>query len=81
MTVMTTRFDTGSEQFPLGRSAMLDAIEPSIALAVSGDLPLARLSGEVRRFRIYGGASEVHSWASAKRSICAAKKTATETAA
>lgn len=49
-------------------------------LGVSGDLPLARLSREVRGFRIYDGASEVHRWAIAKRAIAAAKKAARETA-
>ncbi|RZK93712.1 MAG: acyl-CoA dehydrogenase family protein [Rhodococcus sp. (in: high G+C Gram-positive bacteria)] len=50
-------------------------------LGVSGDLPLARLSREVRGFRIYDGASEVHRWAIAKRAIGAAKKAAREAAA
>jgi acyl-CoA dehydrogenase len=40
-------------------------------LGVSGDLPLARLAGEVRGFRIYDGASEVHRWAIAKRTLAA----------
>jgi len=47
-------------------------------LGVSGDLPLARLSREVRGFRIYDGASEVHRWSLAKRVIGAAKKAARE---
>lgn len=34
---------------------------------VSGDLPLARLMREVRPFRIYDGASEVHRWSIARR--------------
>ena len=34
---------------------------------VSGDLPLARLMMEVRPFRIYDGASEVHRWSIARR--------------
>ncbi|MCP2319335.1 hypothetical protein APR12_004702 [Nocardia amikacinitolerans] len=43
-------------------------------LGVSEDLPLARLSREVRPFRIYDGPSEVHRWAIAKRVISAAKR-------
>ncbi|MCX4099187.1 acyl-CoA dehydrogenase family protein [Nocardia sp. alder85J] len=43
-------------------------------LGVSEDLPLARLSREVRPFRIYDGPSEVHRWAIAKRRIGAAKR-------
>ena len=39
------------------------------ALGVSDDLPLARLSREVRPFRIYDGASEVHRWSIAKRAV------------
>ncbi|MGV9835782.1 acyl-CoA dehydrogenase family protein [Nocardia niigatensis] len=43
-------------------------------LGVSGDLPLARLSREVRPFRIYDGPSEVHRWAIAKRAVGAARR-------
>lgn len=42
------------------------------ALGVSEDLPVARLSREVRPFRIYDGASEVHRWSIAKRATRAA---------
>ncbi|MBI3225436.1 MAG: acyl-CoA dehydrogenase family protein [Mycolicibacterium cosmeticum] len=42
-------------------------------LGVSGDLPVARIAGEVRGFRIYDGASEVHRWAIAKRALAAAR--------
>ncbi|MUL82117.1 MULTISPECIES: acyl-CoA dehydrogenase family protein [unclassified Mycolicibacterium] len=38
-------------------------------LGVSEDLPLARISREVRPFRIYDGPSEVHRWALAKRAV------------
>ncbi|MEV0709992.1 acyl-CoA dehydrogenase family protein [Nocardia aurea] len=48
-------------------------------LGVSDDLPLARLSREVRPFRVYDGPSEVHRWAIAKRVIGAAKRAARET--
>jgi hypothetical protein len=41
-------------------------------LGVSDDLPLARLSREVRPFRIYDGASEVHRWSIARRAVKAA---------
>ncbi len=41
-------------------------------LGVSEDLPLARLSREVRPFRIYDGASEVHRWSIARRAVHAA---------
>lgn len=43
-------------------------------LGVSEDLPLARLSREVRPFRVYDGPSEVHRWALAKRVVGAAKR-------
>ncbi|NUS91330.1 MAG: acyl-CoA dehydrogenase family protein [Nocardia sp.] len=45
-------------------------------LGVSDDLPLARLSREVRPFRIYDGPSEVHRWAIAKRTVGAARRAA-----
>ncbi|MET0452181.1 MAG: acyl-CoA dehydrogenase family protein [Mycobacterium sp.] len=41
-------------------------------LGVSEELPLARLTREVRAFRIYDGPSEVHRWSIAKRAIRAA---------
>jgi len=47
-------------------------------LGVSEDLPLARLTREVRSFRIYDGPSEVHRWSIAKRVVSAAKRTAEE---
>jgi alkylation response protein AidB-like acyl-CoA dehydrogenase len=47
-------------------------------LGISDDLPLARLSREVRAFRIYDGPSEVHRWAVAKRVVGAAKRAAKE---
>jgi alkylation response protein AidB-like acyl-CoA dehydrogenase len=40
---------------------------------MSEDLPLARISREVRGFRVYDGPSEVHRWAIAKRAVSAAK--------
>jgi acyl-CoA dehydrogenase len=43
-------------------------------LGVSDDLPLARLSREVRGFRVYDGPSEVHRWAIAKRAVAAARR-------
>nr|WP_285189553.1 acyl-CoA dehydrogenase family protein [Rhodococcus sp. MEB041] len=47
-------------------------------LGVSDDLPLARLSREVRPFRVYDGPSEVHRWAIAKRAVGAARRAAKE---
>ena len=49
-------------------------------LGVSSDLPLARLSREVRPFRIYDGPSEVHRWAIAKRAVSAARRASKENA-
>lgn len=46
-------------------------------LGVSDDLPLARLAGELRPFRIYDGPSEVHRWAIAKRAVGRARKSRT----
>jgi len=43
-------------------------------LGVSDDLPLARLLREVRPFRIYDGASEVHRWSVARRAVRAQQK-------
>ena len=45
-------------------------------LGVSEDLPIARLSREVRPFRVYDGPSEVHRWAIAKRVVGAARRRA-----
>ena len=45
-------------------------------LGVSGDLPLARLSREVRGFRIYDGPSEVHRWSIARRALAHAQRRA-----
>ncbi|WP_330255740.1 acyl-CoA dehydrogenase family protein [Nocardia sp. NBC_00565] len=50
-------------------------------LGVSDDLPLARLSREVRPFRVYDGPSEVHRWAIAKRAVGAARRAAREASA
>ncbi|ORI20481.1 acyl-CoA dehydrogenase [Rhodococcus sp. 1163] len=47
-------------------------------LGVSDDLPLARLSREIRPFRVYDGPSEVHRWAIAKRVVGAAKRAGRE---
>ncbi|MBC2642348.1 MULTISPECIES: acyl-CoA dehydrogenase family protein [unclassified Rhodococcus (in: high G+C Gram-positive bacteria)] len=55
-----------------------NAVQMCGGLGVSGDLPLARLSREVRPFRVYDGPSEVHRWAIAKRVVGAAKKAARE---
>lgn len=50
-------------------------------LGVSYDLPLARLSREVRPFRIYDGPSEVHRFSIAKRALGAARRAAAESGA
>jgi alkylation response protein AidB-like acyl-CoA dehydrogenase len=42
-------------------------------LGVSADLPVARISREVRPFRIYDGPSEVHRFAIARRAVKAAR--------
>ena len=39
------------------------------SLGVSHDLPLARLAGEVRPFRIYDGPTETHLWSIARRAV------------
>jgi acyl-CoA dehydrogenase len=39
------------------------------ALGVSGDAPLARLTDELRPFRIYDGPTETHLWAIARRAL------------
>ncbi|OZD06540.1 acyl-CoA dehydrogenase [Rhodococcus sp. 06-235-1A] len=50
------------------------AIQMCGGIGVSDDLPLARLSREVRPFRVYDGPSEVHRWAIAKRAVGQAKR-------
>jgi hypothetical protein len=45
------------------------AVQVCGGLGVSDDLPLARLSREVRPFRVYDGPSEVHRWSIARRAI------------
>ncbi|UYP18737.1 acyl-CoA dehydrogenase family protein [Rhodococcus sp. Z13] len=49
-------------------------------LGVSEDLPTARLTREVRPFRVYDGPSEVHRWSIAKRALRAVRKAAEENA-
>lgn len=65
-----------------GAEAIFRIVDRSIqmcgGLGVSDDLPLARLSREVRPFRVYDGPSEVHRWALAKRAVGAAKRAARE---
>jgi alkylation response protein AidB-like acyl-CoA dehydrogenase len=38
-------------------------------LGVSSDLPIAKVSREIRPFRIYDGPSEVHRWSIARRAV------------
>lgn len=54
------------------------AVQMCGGLGVSDDLPLARLSREVRPFRIYDGPSEVHRRSIARRATRAARTAATE---
>lgn len=56
-----------------------NAVQICGGLGVSEDLPLARLSREVRPFRVYDGPSEVHRWAIAKRAVRRARTAAGET--
>ncbi|MBJ8348303.1 acyl-CoA dehydrogenase family protein [Antrihabitans sp. YC2-6] len=67
-----------------GAEAIFRIVDRSVqmcgGLGVSEDLPLARLSREVRPFRVYDGPSEVHRWAIAKRVVGAAKRAAREAA-
>jgi alkylation response protein AidB-like acyl-CoA dehydrogenase len=48
------------------------AVQMCGGIGVSDLLPLARLTREVRPFRIYDGASEVHRWSIARRAVRAA---------
>ena len=65
-----------------GAEAIFRVVDRSIqmcgGLGVSEDLPIARISREVRPFRVYDGPSEVHRWAIAKRAVGAAKRAARE---
>lgn len=45
------------------------AVQICGALGISGDAPLARLTGELRPFRIYDGPTETHLWAIARRTL------------
>ena len=45
------------------------AVQICGSLGTSGDTPLARFYTEIRAFRIYGGASEAHRWAIARREV------------
>ncbi len=45
------------------------AVQMCGGLGVSEDLPVARIAREIRAFRIYDGASEVHRWSIAKRAV------------
>jgi acyl-CoA dehydrogenase len=43
-------------------------------LGVSADLPVAKIARELRPFRIYDGASEVHRWSIARRAVAEVAK-------
>ncbi|WP_305092840.1 acyl-CoA dehydrogenase family protein [Prescottella sp. R16] len=74
--------DSTSIAKTFGSEAIFRIVDRSIqmcgGMGVSGDLPLARLSREVRPFRVYDGPSEVHRWALAKRVVGKAKRAARE---
>jgi len=74
--------DSTSIAKAFGSEAIFRIVDRSIqmcgGMGVSGDLPLARLSREVRPFRVYDGPSEVHRWALAKRVVGKAKRAARE---
>jgi acyl-CoA dehydrogenase len=38
-------------------------------LGTTHELPVAKIAREIRPFRIYDGASEVHRWALARRAV------------
>ncbi|WP_169819095.1 acyl-CoA dehydrogenase family protein, partial [Prescottella equi] len=77
-----TASDSTSIAKTFGAEAIFRIVDRSIqmcgGMGVSGDLPLARLSREVRPFRVYDGPSEVHRWALAKRVVGQAKRAARE---
>jgi alkylation response protein AidB-like acyl-CoA dehydrogenase len=74
--------DSTSIAKAFGSEAIFRIVDRSIQMCggtgVSGDLPLARLSREVRPFRVYDGPSEVHRWALAKRVVGRAKRAGRE---
>jgi len=50
------------------------AVQLSGGLGVSADLPVAKIARELRPFRIYDGASEVHRWSIARRAVARVAK-------
>ena len=58
------------------RASSTASIQICGALGVSGDAPLARLSNEMRPFRIYDGPTETHHWAIARRALATARASA-----
>jgi acyl-CoA dehydrogenase len=72
--------DTGSparQESSVAKSHVAEAVNRVVdrsvqicgGLGVSGDVPLARFSAEVRPFRIYDGPTETHKWAIARRAV------------
>jgi acyl-CoA dehydrogenase len=67
----------GSEETSIAKTFVAEAVNRVVdravqihgALGVSGDLPLALFLREVRPFRIYDGASEVHRMSIAERAL------------
>jgi acyl-CoA dehydrogenase len=67
----------GSQETSIAKTFVAEAVNRVVdrsvqlhgALGVSGDMPLARFLREVRPFRIYDGASEVHRMSIAQRAV------------
>jgi alkylation response protein AidB-like acyl-CoA dehydrogenase len=71
------RGERASESTSIAKTFVAEAVNRVVdralqlcgASGVSHDLPLARFAAEVRPFRIYDGASEVHRWSLARRAV------------
>jgi alkylation response protein AidB-like acyl-CoA dehydrogenase len=50
------------------------AVQLCGGLGVSADLPVAKITRELRPFRIYDGLSEVHRWSIARRAVARVAK-------
>jgi acyl-CoA dehydrogenase len=71
------RGERASESTSIAKTFVAEAVNRVVdralqlcgASGVSHDLPLARFAAEIRPFRIYDGASEVHRWSLARRAV------------
>jgi alkylation response protein AidB-like acyl-CoA dehydrogenase len=71
------RGERGGEPTSIAKTFVAEAVNRVVdralqlcgASGVSHDLPLARFAAEIRPFRIYDGASEVHRWSLARRAV------------